>query len=167
MGTIGRNDPCPCGSGKKFKHCCLHSEESSSAWPKEQDIRQRLADLVERIQQTAGKKEQVFFELGVLLFFSTKEGDAWLLEVTDADCVQIARQGKAIDCVIKETSEKNIEINWTHTFSFREKRVYVTPYDEQSLAMMLDTGLSGQIHAAIRRIKKRASSELLEKVHIL
>ncbi len=19
---IGRNDPCPCGSGKKFKHCC-------------------------------------------------------------------------------------------------------------------------------------------------
>ena len=21
---IGRNDPCPCGSGKKFKQCCLH-----------------------------------------------------------------------------------------------------------------------------------------------
>lgn len=21
--SIGRNDPCPCGSGKKFKHCCL------------------------------------------------------------------------------------------------------------------------------------------------
>jgi len=21
---IGRNDPCPCGSGKKFKHCCLN-----------------------------------------------------------------------------------------------------------------------------------------------
>lgn len=21
---IGRNDPCPCGSGKKYKHCCLH-----------------------------------------------------------------------------------------------------------------------------------------------
>lgn len=20
--TVGRNDPCPCGSGKKFKHCC-------------------------------------------------------------------------------------------------------------------------------------------------
>ncbi|MDD6298928.1 SEC-C metal-binding domain-containing protein [Hornefia butyriciproducens] len=18
----GRNDPCPCGSGKKYKHCC-------------------------------------------------------------------------------------------------------------------------------------------------
>ena len=24
---IGRNDPCPCGSGKKFKRCCLHSQK--------------------------------------------------------------------------------------------------------------------------------------------
>jgi hypothetical protein len=23
---VGRNDPCPCGSGKKFKKCCLNSE---------------------------------------------------------------------------------------------------------------------------------------------
>lgn len=22
-GTVKRNWPCPCGSGKKFKHCCL------------------------------------------------------------------------------------------------------------------------------------------------
>lgn len=22
---IGRNDPCPCGSGKKYKHCCLYN----------------------------------------------------------------------------------------------------------------------------------------------
>src|SRR5262249_8662250 len=21
---ISRNDPCPCGSGKKFKHCCIN-----------------------------------------------------------------------------------------------------------------------------------------------
>jgi hypothetical protein len=23
MNKPGRNDPCPCGSGKKYKHCCL------------------------------------------------------------------------------------------------------------------------------------------------
>jgi uncharacterized protein YecA (UPF0149 family) len=23
----GRNDPCPCGSGKKFKKCCLNKEQ--------------------------------------------------------------------------------------------------------------------------------------------
>ncbi|MCJ7548445.1 MAG: SEC-C domain-containing protein, partial [Anaerolineae bacterium] len=21
-GSVGRNDPCPCGSGRKYKHCC-------------------------------------------------------------------------------------------------------------------------------------------------
>lgn len=26
---VGRNDPCPCGSGKKFKKCCLNSASAS------------------------------------------------------------------------------------------------------------------------------------------
>ncbi len=36
---VGRNDPCPCGSGKKFKQCCLgkdrsrQSEEAPSRFP--------------------------------------------------------------------------------------------------------------------------------------
>jgi hypothetical protein len=29
---VGRNDPCPCGSGKKFKKCCLNAA-SDSAYP--------------------------------------------------------------------------------------------------------------------------------------
>ena len=24
---VGRNDPCPCGSGKKYKNCCLRKDE--------------------------------------------------------------------------------------------------------------------------------------------
>ena len=27
MSNIGRNDPCPCGSGKKYKKCCLGKDE--------------------------------------------------------------------------------------------------------------------------------------------
>jgi len=26
---IGRNEPCPCGSGKKYKHCCLGKHEAA------------------------------------------------------------------------------------------------------------------------------------------
>lgn len=29
MNKLGRNDPCPCGSGKKYKQCCLKSNERS------------------------------------------------------------------------------------------------------------------------------------------
>ncbi len=28
---VGRNDPCPCGSGKKYKRCCLPKEEGARA----------------------------------------------------------------------------------------------------------------------------------------
>ena len=27
MTTVGRNDLCPCGSGKKYEHCCLGKRE--------------------------------------------------------------------------------------------------------------------------------------------
>ncbi len=26
----GRNEPCPCGSGKKYKHCCLAKDEAQA-----------------------------------------------------------------------------------------------------------------------------------------
>ena len=29
MVKTGRNQPCPCGSGKKYKHCCLGKEQAS------------------------------------------------------------------------------------------------------------------------------------------
>jgi hypothetical protein len=28
--TVGRNDPCPCGSGKKFKKCCAAKGETTT-----------------------------------------------------------------------------------------------------------------------------------------
>ncbi|GAP66043.1 hypothetical protein MBSD_n1345 [Mizugakiibacter sediminis] len=31
----GRNDPCPCGSGKKYKHCCLTASQVVAAAPEE------------------------------------------------------------------------------------------------------------------------------------
>ena len=29
--TIGRNDPCPCGSGKKYKKCCAAKDEAKQS----------------------------------------------------------------------------------------------------------------------------------------
>jgi len=28
--TVGRNEPCPCGSGQKYKSCCIGKERSTS-----------------------------------------------------------------------------------------------------------------------------------------
>jgi tetratricopeptide (TPR) repeat protein len=53
---IGRNDPCPCGSRAKYKHCCLrkekeHQSDSSSDSPDE-GWRRQLAACVEQIEDT-------------------------------------------------------------------------------------------------------------------
>lgn len=32
MSRIGRNEPCPCGSGLKFKHCCLNRPDRASMY---------------------------------------------------------------------------------------------------------------------------------------
>jgi uncharacterized protein len=31
--SVGRNDPCPCGSGRKFKKCCLNDRVAANAVP--------------------------------------------------------------------------------------------------------------------------------------
>ena len=31
MGQVGRNQPCPCGSGKKYKRCCLAQDAARAS----------------------------------------------------------------------------------------------------------------------------------------
>lgn len=31
MSKIGRNEPCPCGSGKKYKKCCIGKKKVQNA----------------------------------------------------------------------------------------------------------------------------------------
>ena len=50
MAEIGRNDPCPCGSGRKYKQCCLSKkarEDSRFTWVR---IRQVEGELVDPLQ---------------------------------------------------------------------------------------------------------------------
>jgi hypothetical protein len=42
MDRVGRNDPCPCGSGKKYKKCCL--ADTFVQVGREESIRKRLVD---------------------------------------------------------------------------------------------------------------------------
>ncbi len=54
MAKIGRNDPCPCGSGKKYKKCCLQKDLAAStpkvmtASGEEASFHQARYDLLDR-----------------------------------------------------------------------------------------------------------------------
>lgn len=43
QGRIGRNDPCPCGSGRKYKKCCLQKDQAVAAPPQLSEDR-KLSD---------------------------------------------------------------------------------------------------------------------------
>ena len=46
MPTIGRNDPCPCGSRKKYKKCCLNETKVVST---EEFHYQRLSEAYNQV----------------------------------------------------------------------------------------------------------------------
>jgi tetratricopeptide (TPR) repeat protein len=51
---IGRNDPCPCGSGKKYKHCCLDKHRAAELAPA---IAQRVALQAQKANQVALRQD--------------------------------------------------------------------------------------------------------------
>jgi len=55
----GRNDPCPCGSGNKYKHCCLRAESAVVETPEEflrRRIRAVIDGLSEQLLRFAGSR---------------------------------------------------------------------------------------------------------------
>lgn len=48
MSKVGRNDPCPCGSGKKYKHCCFEVDRAAALAPA---ISQRLEFDAHKVQR--------------------------------------------------------------------------------------------------------------------
>ena len=52
---VGRNDPCPCGSGLKYKKCCLgkddgQTEENRTAYARKYNVRLKDEKAVEGIR---------------------------------------------------------------------------------------------------------------------
>ena len=50
--SIGRNDPCPCGSGKKYKQCCQLKEVAQTTKHNQINIKKLLQEA--KINQTNG-----------------------------------------------------------------------------------------------------------------
>ena len=166
MAKIGRNEACPCGSGRKFKRCCLGKQQEQTANLTDvQKAQISLQNAISAIQEEASKGIQKVHELGVFVFFSTTEGDAWLLEVTEMDALQVAA-GKEILTFELDENPETIEIKWTHTFEIKDKQFVTTSYKKGRKVEKIDNYPTHPILAAIKRIKKKFSPEQLESVHI-
>ena len=165
MGKVGRNEACPCGSGRKFKRCCLGKQQAvSSNLTEVQKAQISLQNAINTIQKAASQGVQQVHELGVFVLFSTTAGDAWLLEVTESDALRIAADKEILTVEFEENPE-TIEIVWTHTFEIKDRQFVTTAYKGKKVEA-IENYPTHPITAAIKRIKKKYSPELLESVHI-
>lgn len=63
MKRVGRNEPCPCGSGKKYKRCCMsqHEEARKAVPPDELQQMEEVAKAREKLDKDLGKGFQLLF----------------------------------------------------------------------------------------------------------
>jgi hypothetical protein len=123
-----------------------------------------LQQVIGQIQEAAAQGEQKILELGVFILVSVSAGDAWLLEVTETDAMQVAAGGESLSVDLKE-SEETIEVNWSHTFAIIDDQFALTAYKDKTV-QKFDNYPVAEISGTIKRIQKKYSPELLESVHI-
>jgi tetratricopeptide (TPR) repeat protein len=92
MANTGRNDPCPCGSGKKYKKCCLPKEEAVmfEAHARDQAARERRAE-ARRAEQRRTKAEVLARLAGGIDLVDAEEDE---LTAASNDAVDLVRAGK-------------------------------------------------------------------------
>ncbi|HEY6767951.1 MAG TPA: SEC-C metal-binding domain-containing protein [Candidatus Sulfotelmatobacter sp.] len=58
----GRNDPCPCGSAKKYKHCCLAAQPLSeeSLWRRQHEVSAELTSELMRFAERHFDEDDLF-----------------------------------------------------------------------------------------------------------
>jgi hypothetical protein len=92
----GRNDPCPCGSGKKYKHCCLSNstiafpgpEMSDTPWTRQRDASHNLTAQLQKFLKRSSR------ELGDFTI------DAWIDFNQDEDPVQLSEMPEELSIFI-------------------------------------------------------------------
>jgi hypothetical protein len=114
------------------------------------------------IQQAALLPQEQCRELGVFVFFSTQDGDAWVLETTERDAFQAAASGQPLP--VQENRDV-IEVDWSHAFVLRDRRLFVIDHKTGAKEELVNAPTM-QISAALRRIRKQYPAELLRQVHV-
>ena len=86
MAKIGRNDPCPCGSGKKYKLCCLKKRQKETSDTKQQEV--EANHLFGRIVEMVQSSQAVDFTSALDLYWDGKFSPHDLQEMDREDTLR-------------------------------------------------------------------------------
>ncbi len=140
---IGRNDPCPCGSGKKYKHCCLNAkkepidliesakerQECLKRYPYIGDVRQEGRAYLEDYYD----KESIDIDRILYLGLMPRSGLIWLRDknVEEKRCVEYL--SLAFEMFVKKIEKEGIK-----RFSEYNEKFSIHYYCEDWLPVLLN-----------------------------
>lgn len=159
MEKIRRNSPCPCGSGRKYKKCCLYNDSAAATAAAAQEQRIYVTKEIEKIQERAAARKPTFRLVGAFIFFAAPNGDAWVLELLEKDALIVAKNGNKLNVVINESAE-NIEINWSHRFAIDGSKFVATTYLDNSVEIYHDYPALA-IQDTLNKIRRNFSGQLI------
>lgn len=155
MAKVGRNDKCPCGSGKKYKNCCGASAGMNDTPPSNV------------IAIRADQKIPDGFRLKARLYGKRSEyRDPQIEEMTAEYIVEFRALGRNIEDSIRDCKHKLYGVKW-HRDSFKEvvekecdsisetgPRVIGIPYEEEHLSMVyLFEGFLFQVKSSVEMLE--------------
>ena len=121
MSDVGRNDPCPCGSGKKYKKCCLSLTHGAGG--KEDSIR---AKVIQDLLRFFNRHHQNKLEDAEFLFWDEFVPEEFLSGSALTIAYQNFWEWIVFDYLIDEDKEKtliDIYMENIRTLSFEERKV--------------------------------------------
>lgn len=109
--AIGRNEPCPCGSGRKYKRCCGASSRDSYRHPLEVDLADPEARFnLGRALVHAGRPRAALAHLRAALRIAPQAGEAWqwfadALAQLRFDACNAQIEGEFVECLSRPDIE--------------------------------------------------------------
>jgi hypothetical protein len=125
-----RNDPCPCGSGRKYKRCCLHREPSGlmTTMGSIDPLMMRVEDEVAYIRASAMARSPRIVTLGALQFLATDTGDAWVFDPAERRAARLMAEGAPRPVAITETVT-TYAVAWQARYTLHDDAVTIAEPD--------------------------------------
>ncbi|MHB1647021.1 MAG: YecA family protein [bacterium] len=110
---IGRNDPCPCGSGKKYKKCCLIKSYTATAVGREELMQRRLIkNLIDFYYQNYGET----IELASFLFWEDFNPADYLKDASLERANINFTEYIIFDFIVNEENDKTLIDSYIETY---------------------------------------------------
>ena len=133
---IGRNDPCPCGSGKKYKHCCLGSKAADA------NLITSKSKTISKSKTTSKSEAPAISRLGIMRFEQKLQDNPEQLE----------KIGKELE---KYSSDRDMDFK-----EFIQRMWSIDKVKKMSTSEIIEKLQSMNVDFEIERFKKQAQNHI-------